>query len=108
MKIELTNPVLRFVRMADIRDTYEPGPGAHWFDQDTMRFFQCRLPEYGVSGPGGTFFVSSEVPPHGRRGYAVRQLTGPGSIRTIGEVCQYPTRKQAEAVACRMAQGGGL
>lgn len=94
------------IDMTEIERRYAPGPGRHWFDPDTMRFFRSRLPKTGFEGPGGVYFVSSELPAggsgytvRGRRAYKVRRLTGPGKIDTVGPFCEY-----TRAVAWRLAR----
>lgn len=105
MKLDtLTPATVQLVAMSDIEDTYSPGIGRHWFDRGARRFFRTRLPAYGIQGPGGTFFTSSEQPPHGRRWHSVRQLVGPGDINTRGEFCTL-TPGRAKAVAARLAKG---
>lgn len=82
--------------------------GSHFFDRDTMRLFGSRVPAFAVAGPGGTFFATSERPPHGPRAYTVRQVhLGPGPFRisTVGTFRQYATGKQATLAARRMAEG---
>jgi hypothetical protein len=34
--------------------------GFHWFDEDTLAFFDSRVEDAVYEGPGGVFFVSSE------------------------------------------------
>ena len=93
------------IPIEDIEREYSPGIGRHWFDIDTMRAFKCRLASYGYRGPGGTFFVSSEQPPHGRRAYTVRELVGPGKIKTVGEFCSIKSRATADRLAIALAIG---
>lgn len=105
MKLDnLTPSTVQRVAMSDIEDTYSPGIRRHWFDRDTMRFFRTRLPYSGIQGPGGTFFTSSEQPPHGRRMHSVRQLVGPGDIDTRGKFCSL-TAAKARTIATRLAKG---
>lgn len=93
------------VPMRAIIAVYHPGEGRHWFDDDTMKFFGTKLPQYGYHGPGGTYFVTSEKPPHGTRMYSVRQLVGPGDLDTIGEFCSM-TSAAARILARRCAAIG--
>lgn len=88
----------------------------HWWDKDTMRFFGTRVHEAVYEGPGGTFFVTSEKPPHGPRLCSVREFviepdpecTNPyhakGSIKTRGAFCAF-TRNRAHLFA-RLASEG--
>ena len=85
--------------MDEIRKEYGTGPGFHWFDPDTMRFFRTRLPRHGYRGPGGTYFVSSEQGPLMPREYTVRRLVGLGRIETVGEFCGYKARATATEAA---------
>jgi hypothetical protein len=99
---------IEIVPMSDIIDSYNPGPGRHWFDPSTKRFFRSRLPQYGFKGPGGTFFVSSEqfVGSHGERHarrYTVRQLTS-DSIKTVGEF-NVLSKSAANTLARKSAEG---
>ena len=89
--------------MAEIRKEYGTGPGFHWFDPDTMRFFRTSLPRHGYRGPGGTYFVTSEQMPRMPRLYSVRRLVGPGRIETVGEFCGYRTSAAATRAAKRAA-----
>ena len=91
------------VRIGEIRETYDPGPGRHWFDRQTMRFFKTRLGRRGYRGPGGTYFVTSEQGPRMPRLYSVRRLVGPGRIETVGEFCGYRTSAAATRAAKRAA-----
>jgi len=65
----------------------------HWFDRDTMRFFQTRIPDARVYG--GRYFISSEqfgAP----RGYTVREINlETGDISTVGKFNSYPSLKAA-------------
>jgi hypothetical protein len=107
MKIPLSTPTVVPVSMEDIRDTYDPGLSRHWFDPSSMRWFRCRLPQSGVSGPGGVYFVSSEKGPRetSPRAYTVRRLEGPGKIENVGEFCGYASRSSANRAALRAAKG---
>lgn len=59
----------------------------HWFDPDTMRFFQSRIGLARKCKNGKWYFVSSEKPPHGKRMYSVRKMGLDGDINTVGEFC---------------------
>lgn len=97
------------ITMQAIRDMYQPGYGRHWFDPDTMRFFSCRLPEFGYTAEDGSaYFVSSERGPSGVRRYTVRRLTGTGGeIETVGQFQQYATRSAATAAALSLSRIAG-
>lgn len=103
-----TQTQIELIPMSEIIDRYNPGPGRHWFDADTKRFFRSRLPQYGFEGHGGVFFVSSEqfvgsdrVP--AKRRYTVRQLAD-GNIKTIGEF-NVLSKSGANTLARRCAEG---
>ena len=96
------------VCIREIRETYDPGPGRHWFDPDTMRFFKTRMGRWGYRGPGGTYFVTSEQGPGMPRLYTVRRLAGPGRIETVGEFCGYKARSTAIEAARAHAMDRGL
>lgn len=75
------------ITMDEIKRRYRAAfPRGHWFDPDTMRFFESKLPRKGFEGPGGVFFVSSEKNCFDdyTRVFTVRQLSSRG-IDTIGE-----------------------
>ncbi len=86
--------------------------GSHWWDPGTMRFFGTRLCGPAWNGPNGVFFVTSEQPPHGARGYTIRQFVPPDgpivagencTINTVGEVCGYSNRETAIRNARKLA-----
>lgn len=72
--------------------------GGHFFDEDTMRFFDSRVYDRTY----GTFFVTSEKGPHGPRAYTVRQAMPDGSVDTVGKFMGYETRADAEREAARL------
>jgi hypothetical protein len=49
-------------------------PGGHGFDKDTMRFFGTRVGKSCYADNGDTLFITSEQPPSGPRGWAVRRM----------------------------------
>lgn len=94
--------------------------GSHYFDRDTMRFFDSRLlegvwagksnrQEAGVSTlPGNRYvFVTSERPPWGERRYSVRVVEllevrderADVRIETAGEFYSHPTARAARMAA---------
>jgi len=84
--------------------------GSHWFSPGAMRFFGTRVHSTLY---GGRYFVTSEQPWDGPRGYAVRCVTVSGdgqaatggfSIDTVGELCQYATRDAAHQAAREAAR----
>ena len=67
------------------REYYNLNPEGHWFDASSMRFFKCRLPDYGYNKDDSTYFISSEQGPSMPRLYTVRRFDRiSGSIETIG------------------------
>ncbi len=59
----------------------------HFFDLDTMRFFNSRIGRSRPCKNGVWYFVTSEKPPHGSRCYSVRKMELDGDINTISEFC---------------------
>jgi hypothetical protein len=82
--------------------------GSHWFDPSTMRFFGTKVCPSVYQGRCGVFFVTSEQPPHGRRGWTVRKFTPPDDIDTVGDLCEYPSQDEAEEAAMKAAAGESL
>ena len=78
--------------------------GQHWFDDSTMEFFGTKLDKEVFEGPGGTFFVTSEKPPHGDRRWSVRVFDPEtGGVSTHGQFCGYASRGKARWAARRAA-----
>ncbi len=77
--------------------------GRHWFEADSMEFFNSRLETDLI---GGSYFVSSEQYQSGYpRLYTIRQADEDGHIHSIGEFQAYDTLDSAiEAIA---KLGGG-
>ena len=67
----------------------------HWFDEDTMNFFKTKFAGNLING---RFFITSEKQPHGKRAFTIRMALPTGRVQTLGEVCQYPTKKAAREV----------
>jgi hypothetical protein len=83
--------------MADVKEAVRL-IGNHWFDKETMRFFNCRIESRLLRG---SYFVTSERQPgeHPRL-FSVRQAQPDGSIQTIGKFQEHKTLAAAlEAVA---------
>ena len=55
--------------------------GQHFFDEETMRFFDSRIETELI----GQFFVTSECGPNDIRAFTVRRPEDNGSIATVGE-----------------------
>lgn len=68
-----------------VKEYHKLNPQGHWFDDSTMRFFQCRLPERGYVKGDDYYFISSERYGYDPRRYTVRKLDrNNGNIETIG------------------------
>ena len=91
-----------FATVADVV-AYHQQTGSHWFDRSSMRFFGTRIHTKGIL-IAGRYFVTSEQPPHGPRGYTVREVSDDGDIRTIGELCGHASSHAASRVARLMVQ----
>lgn len=77
--------------------------GSHWFDHDTLRYFQCRVSFRGYEGAGGVYFVTSERCGDEPRRYTVRRyLPERRDIETVGEFNRL-TRSRAHREARRLA-----
>lgn len=86
--------------------------GFHFFDRDTMRFFNSRIEKDALQFGqliDNKYFVTSEqfVPSHGKpdkRKYTVRKYyPDTGNVKTIGEFQEFATKKQARAFAWCLA-----
>ena len=66
--------------------------GQHWFDADTMEFFETRLESDLIDG---RYFISSEHGPYGPRAFSVRMADEDAHIQTVGEFMGYETRTDA-------------
>lgn len=76
--------------------------GGHWFDRDTLRFFNTVIESRLI---GGRYFVTSERMDLDRvKRYSVRQAMPDGSIDTIGEFQQYGDLENAR-MAARLESG---
>lgn len=71
--------------------------GSHFFDPDTMRFFNSKLISV-YEGPSGVFFVTYEKGPHGPGAYTIRTLRHDG-VSTVGDFNALP-----KAAATKMAR----
>ena len=82
--------------------------GKHWFSPDTLRFFKSRIGETIYQGPGGVYFVSSEVyGPSAPRLYSVREFTpSTKAVNSVhGERFTQTTRARAITLAKKLAAG---
>ena len=78
--------------------------GRHFFDRDTLRFFNSRIGQNVYTGGDGWYFTTSEVPPHGERAYTVRRMDQHGRVHTVGEFMGYRSASAARSAAQEAAQ----
>lgn len=74
--------------------------GQHFFDTDTMHFFNSRVSNILY---GGRYFVTSERNGYNSRLYTVREALLDGTIATHAEFQQYRSRSGAHARAEKLA-----
>ena len=67
--------------------------GNHFFSEGALKFFSGKI--YPTMFRG-RFFVTSEKPPHGDRGYTIRMAQVDGGIETICDFGCFSSKKQAE------------
>ena len=85
--------------------------GLHFFDRDTLRFFNSRVGRSVYQGPGGVYFVSSEQfePSSGPafpRKYSVRKFHPKDcSVDTVGDFQRFGFEHAATDEAKRLARG---
>lgn len=77
------------IRMKEIIRLYAPSEFRHWFDADTLKYFNCVLPECGIKTHAGNFFVTAERQPGRERRFTVRHQDLKGNIDTVGEFGQH-------------------
>ena len=87
-----------FTTIAEVRAANRAN-GGHWFDKDTMRFFNSRIESKLI---GGKYFISSEQSPPFNdqvwpREYSVRVVSDDASIDTVNDFQEYKTKQQARA-----------
>lgn len=75
--------------------------GHHWFEPATLRFFKSKVYAPVVAN----MFVSSEQGPDGIRRYTIRRANDDGSIDTVDEFQQFPTKRAAVRTMQRLAHG---
>ena len=95
----------RFSNMADVRNANRE-LGHHFFDRDTMRFFDSKIVGALI---GGRYFITSErFNAESPRLYTIRKAQPNGDVGTVGAFQQYRTREAAYAEAKAMAKGQNL
>lgn len=96
----------------DIRDIKECASicKSHFFEADTMRFFNSRVGENAyLDGNGGAYFTTSEKGPNGIRAYSVRHYDPERcGVETVGKFQSYRSMNAAQTAAKRMATSSGL
>ena len=93
-----------------IADLKRSSLAGHFFDRNTMDFFNSRI-ESGIyrTGPRTGYFVTSELFEEDPRDYTVRRY-GPensvpwGGISTVDEFCRMATRSAARDAARELAR----
>jgi hypothetical protein len=83
------------IRMKEIIRLYAPSEFRHWFDADTLNFFNCVLPDSGIKTNAGNYFITAERPPGRERRFTVRHQDLKGNIDTVGEFQQHATFEEA-------------
>ena len=87
---------MKTIRFTEVREFYKRNnPDGHWFDKDTLEFFQTKLPEIAYQTEAGVHFITRETSPSGVTAYTVRRQLPDGKIRTVGEFHHYLTRAAA-------------
>lgn len=80
--------------------------GSHWWDHSTMKFFGCKVYPEVLNGPGGIYFVTAEnqFDANLPKRFTVRQfIPEDADIKTIGEMGQHATKREARKVAMGLA-----
>ena len=92
---------MRIIDIDELKMIYKnTSQGGHWFDQDTIRFFNSRISNkaYHLKDQKLVYFISSEqYNAQSPRLYSIRLYNSKtGQMDTIGEFQQYKTSKQAK------------
>lgn len=92
-----------FSTMADVRAANR-ALGHHFFERDTMRFFESRVESALYAG---RYFITSEKAGfrETQRKFTIREVTPDGYIKTVGEFCAYDFIENARDEARRLAAG---
>ena len=88
-----------YATLRNLREAYEPGPGRHWFDPDTFRFFGSRNLHL-VTNAGGCCTVECQTNAPGDR-YRVTVWAMQDGRPTPAGGCRHATLRQARACARR-------
>jgi len=98
------------VSMDDIKEKYqELNPEGHWFDEDTMRFFDCKLPENGYIDGDDIYFITGERDTYmGRQPrhlYTVRRMDSEGDIDSVSKFQEFKSLMKAERALNNILNG---
>ena len=91
-------PAIQVVDIADVKLRYmNMRPDGHWFDADTLNFFQSRIARTGLkqTSTGTMFFISSEQQPGYARLYTIRAIDTDGRISNVGEFQEFSSSRAA-------------
>ena len=110
----MTGPIIRtrrafasLIRAIPI-GTVERTASGHFFEKGNMRFFRTHLPHVAYTGPGGTYFVTSEQFTsdgyQAPRRYTIRTQKPDRKIDTVGPFNKY-SRAKATHIAQDLAAG---
>ena len=78
--------------------------GGHFFDPETLRFFNSVIYPNVRTGRNGWFFVTGERPPGRPTRYTVRKCLQSGKIKTVGDFQQYASFEGALSAAIEAAK----
>lgn len=88
--------------LADVKAANKAA-GSHWFDRDSMTFFNTRIESKLLAG---NYFITSELLHGFPRRYSIRQAQPDGNIATIGEFQGFTTRAAAMAAIKELQSRG--
>jgi hypothetical protein len=81
-----------YLTMQDVIDANK-SIGHHWFDRETLRFFNTRIESSLIAGE---YFITSErVDDRDRRRYSLRRAKPDGTVETIGAFQAYASKSEA-------------
>jgi hypothetical protein len=88
-----------FSTISDVRAANKTS-GDFWFDRKTMRFFNSIIESKLYSG---RYFITSErfEPSYPKR-YSIREATGDGDVKTVGEFQRFHFKEDAQAEIRRL------
>ncbi|HEY6021303.1 MAG TPA: hypothetical protein VIY48_15780 [Candidatus Paceibacterota bacterium] len=84
-----------FNSIEDVKEAHKAA-GGHWFDKDSMKFFNSIVYPELIQHPEGAYFISSERFDSGSpRLFTVRFASFDGSIATVGEFMGFGSKDNA-------------